>query len=396
MRTITLMGVAGAAALLAACADNPVTAPASPDATGSVAEFHAAGRHPDQLTVLTRNMFVGAPIEIVMAETDPNLIPVRAAEAWAVEMQNDFGSRAKGMADEIALTRPHLVGLQEVSLFRSQFPSDIAVPPGMTPNLTPNATNVEVDFLGTLLAELQARGLDYVPVSTIQNFDVEVPRLDGVDENGAPTGFTDIRLTDFNVILARRDVPITNEASGNYMTQLPVPGLDIKQGWTAVDARVGHTTYRFVNTHLDAEAEPVRNGQAQELMGLLANETKPLVVVGDLNTGPGRPEADGGQATYDFILSNGYTDIWTLHPHPFRSGLTCCDDDLFSQRRDLDQRVDLVLLRNMDVHRPGPDVQALVLLVGNEYWTRRRYGIWPSDHLGVAARLIIPRGAVAD
>ena len=98
-----------------------------------------------------------------------------------------------------------------------------------------------------------------------QNFDVEVPRLDGVDEHGAPTGFTDIRLTDYNVILARRDVAVTNPASGNYVTQLPVPGLDIKQGWTAVDARVGHTTYRFVNTHLDAEAEPVRNGQARPI-----------------------------------------------------------------------------------------------------------------------------------
>jgi hypothetical protein len=380
----------GAALVLAACADSPTAPVLTEDAADPAAEFHGAAALPHQITVMSRNMFVGSPIEIVMAEQDPNLIPVRAAEAWAVLLENQPLDRIRGMAAEIALTRPHLVGLQEVSLFRSQFPSDIAVAPGQVPNLAPNATHVEFDFLALLLQELARRGLHYQAVATIQNFDVEVPRLDGFAPEGYPL-FTDVRLTDYNVTLARRDVTVDNVATGNYQAQLPVPGLDIKQGWTAVDATTHGATYRFVNTHLDAEAEPVRRLQAQELIGILAGETKPLIVVGDLNTGPGRPVADGGQATYDFILSYGYADAWTLHPHPFRAGRTCCDADLFAPERALEQRVDLVLLRNFDFSRPGPRVKALVLLVGDEPGMLRRFGIWPSDHLGVATRLVVPR-----
>jgi hypothetical protein len=59
-------------------------------------------------------MYVGAPVEPILAEPDPNLVPIRVAEAWATLLATDFPARARAMADEIARTRPHLVGLQEV------------------------------------------------------------------------------------------------------------------------------------------------------------------------------------------------------------------------------------------------------------------------------------------
>jgi hypothetical protein len=370
--------------LLAACASDRITGPSSPDVEVAVNAAAPAG----PLTVLNRNMYIGAPVEPILAETDPNLVPVRVAEAWAVLLATDFPSRARAMADEIARTRPHLVGLQEVALIRSQFPSDIVVAPPAVPNPVPNATNVEYDFLATLLAELAARGLEYQVAVTVQDIDVEVPRFDGAP-GGVPV-FTDIRLTDRDVILARAGVPVANPAGANFAAKLPAPaGIQVPRGWTAVDATVGGVTYRFVNTHFESDAEIIRFLQAQELMGILAGETLPVVLVGDLNSGPGRPEEDGGQATYDFILSNGFADVWDAHPRA-GDGFTCCHaGDLSNALPDMDQRIDLVLVRDP----AGAGAQFLPLavkLVGDQVQDRRRFGVWPSDHAGVAASMLLP------
>lgn len=390
MRRLFLLGVAAA---LAACSGDRIAGvPGASDAVGAQFSGVGLGR---PITVFTQNMYVGAPVEPILAETDPNLVPVRVAEAWAVLLATDFPARARAMADEIARTRPHLVGLQEVSLLRSQFPSDIVVPPGQTPNPLPNATDVEFDFLGTLLAELAARGAPYQAVASVQNTDVEVPRFDGI-QDGVPV-FTDIRLTDADVILARVDVAVANAAAANYQAKLPAPaGIDVLRGWTAVDATVGGTTYRFVNTHLESDFELIRFLQAQELMGILATEGRPVVLVGDLNSGPGRPPEDGGQATYDFILSTGFADAWAAHPQP-TDGFTCCHaGDLSNLLPELEQRIDLILLRGPAA--PGAALRvAGIQVLGDEARDRRHYGIWPSDHAAVAARLrLLPAAAVVD
>lgn len=387
LRRIVLFGTA---ALLAACHGDRITGAPAKDLDGLDPDFSGAAAGAP-LVVLTQNMYVGAPVEPILAEPDPNLIPVRVAEAWAIVLATDFPARARAMADEIARTRPHLIGLQEVSLLRSQFPSDIVVPPGETPNPFPNATDVEFDFLVTLLAELAARGLQYQAVATIQNTDVEVPRFDGV-QDGAPV-FTDIRLTDADVILARVGVPVANPAAANYQAKLPAPaGIEILRGWTAVDATVGGMTYRVVNTHLESDLELIRFLQAQELMGVLAAEAKPVVLVGDLNSGPGRPPEDGGQATYDFIRSTGFADAWTSRPQP-TDGFTCCHaGDLSNLVPALSQRIDLILIR---ADGPGTVVGGIQVL-GDDARDRRHYGIWPSDHAGVAARVLAPRADIAE
>lgn len=376
------------AALLAGCAGDRLVGPTS-DLTGGVATLQSANAA-GELVVMTRNMYVGAPVEPVLAAA-PADIPLRVAEAWATLLATDFPTRAAAMAAEIAFRKPHLVGLQEVSLLRSQFPSDIVTPPGVPPNPIPNATTVEFDFLAGLLAELAARGLNYTAVATIQNTDVEVPRFDGV-QNGIPV-FTDIRLTDFDVILARADVPVANPAAGNYAVALPAPaGIDVLRGWTAVDAMVGGTTVRFVNTHLEAEAEIVRNFQAQELMGILALEPKPIILVGDLNTGPGRPAADGGQATYDFILSTGFLDAWSMKKPATQDGFSCCHlGDLSNRHPTLRQRIDLVLTRGA-----VGGMLTNAWLVGNTTGDYARYGVWPSDHAGVVARWVFPSAGLAE
>jgi hypothetical protein len=70
---------------------------------------------------------------------------------------NDFPARAEAIADEIAAAKPDLVGLQEATLYRTDVPPD---------GPATRAETVALDFLATLEAALQARGLSYEAVTT--------------------------------------------------------------------------------------------------------------------------------------------------------------------------------------------------------------------------------------
>ena len=87
---------------------------------------------------------------------------------FAIVQETNSPERAEAMADEIEVTQPDLIGLQEVVLWRSQFPADFSP--------TPKATRIEFDFLQLLLDALTARGLHYAPVVRSTGFDIEAPR----------------------------------------------------------------------------------------------------------------------------------------------------------------------------------------------------------------------------
>ena len=126
---------------------------------------------------------------------------------------------------------------------------------------------------------LQAEGLNYQVAAQVENIDIEMPMF-------TDTGITDVRLTDYDVVLSRSDVTISRAASVNYTNALTIEmlGLEIQRGYTAVDATVAGVTYRFVNTHLEAFAEDNRIAQAQELVDILSDETLPIILLGDFNT----------------------------------------------------------------------------------------------------------------
>ena len=83
----------------------------------------------------------------------------------------------------------------------------------------------------------------------------------------ATGGIDDVRVTDHDVILARKDLPpgylrLSNPAQGNFQASLVIPsiGLEIKRGWCSVDAFVRGRTFRFINMHLEEESFPTSNG----------------------------------------------------------------------------------------------------------------------------------------
>jgi hypothetical protein len=334
---------------------------------------------PGGLTVMTRNLYIGTDVSLVLTADSREQIPVLAAEAFQTLLSTNFPERAEALADEIAETMPHVVGIQEASLIRIQSPSD-AVTGGTAP-----AVDVVFDYLEILLAALDARGLDYRVAGSIQNVDVEIPMVTGMD----PLTFSDIRVTDFDVILARRDVEISRVTESNFQAELPLSslGTSLPRGYVAVDATISNRIYRIVNTHLEPFHPQVQSAQAQELLAVLDSETLPIVLLGDFNS-----PAPAGD-TYQFLLSEGYVDVWTRSVKPKGgAGDTCCQAaDLRNAVSMLNRRIDLILFKSSnDMH--GHDGLGAVFadVVGDETRDRTPSGLWPSDHAGVVASMRIP------
>ena len=73
--------------------------------------------------VMTRNVYVGADLDTIF-KVDPSMIPQVTPWIFQMLLSTDFSERAQALADEVALGRPHLIGLQEISLIRIQSPGD--------------------------------------------------------------------------------------------------------------------------------------------------------------------------------------------------------------------------------------------------------------------------------
>lgn len=336
------------AAALAACDDDDITG------NGERGEF----------TVMTRNIYVGTDIDILMV-TPPEEIPVVVAQLWAEIQATDFEDRAEALADEIAEHGPHLVGLQEASLYRRQSPGDYLI------GNPQEAVDVVLDHVDVLLAALADRGLTYSAVAISTGMDVEVPMA------VSPTELDDMRLTDHEVILVRSGVGWANVEERNFTVNVEIPMLTILRGWVALDARIGGRTVRFLSTHLEPPelAPEVQAAQAAEIMTELAGETLPVIVVGDLNS-----NADGTSTpTYADFLAAGYSDVWA--EVGTGDGLTCChEDDLQNPTATLVKRIDYILYRG-GLEAVSADV------VGADPAERTPSGLWASDHAGVVATL---------
>src|SRR5262249_20853335 len=109
-----------------------------------------------QVTVMTRNVYLGGSLARTVAARNLAELVTAVTTTFAIVLATDFQERAQALAVEIEAIQPDLIGLQEVALYRSQFPADFSP--------APNATTVELDFLQILLDALAARGLHYAPV----------------------------------------------------------------------------------------------------------------------------------------------------------------------------------------------------------------------------------------
>ncbi len=318
----------------------------------------------EPLTVMTYNVYVGSSAEPLLSVENLLQVPTEVATMYNNVMASDFPGRAAAIAKSVKAYQPHLIGLQEISLIRQQSPGD-RIAGGTVP-----AEEVIMDFLQILMDAFQAEGLDYQVAAQVENLDVEMPMF-------TDTGIVDVRLTDYDVLLARSDVAISRPTSESYANLLTIEmlGLEVKRGYAAIDATVAGVTYRVVNTHLESSAAENRVAQTQELVDTLSTETLPIILLGDFNTAA--PDGAG----YQILLSAGYVDVWQMDSEG--TGNTCCqDDDILNEVSDLGRRIDLIFIRNLEL-----PASVATYTVGDEPSERLPSGLWPSDHAGVVAHL---------
>jgi hypothetical protein len=82
-----------------------------------------------KLTVMTRNVFLGADLSPAIGAASLSEAIDGAGTIWNELQRTKFAERAKPLAREIKRSKADLVGLQEVALWRTQTPSDLGGPP---------------------------------------------------------------------------------------------------------------------------------------------------------------------------------------------------------------------------------------------------------------------------
>ena len=361
-----------AALLIAGCVD---TGPAGPTRANPLLAAAAA----PGVTALTWNVYVGAEIERVVQARTPEEAVALATEEWARVHATNFPARAGALAAGVAARRPHVVGLQEVALYRTtDHPFEEL------------ATQVAYDFLQLVLDSLHARGLDYAAAAVDRTTDIQVPVIAGFDDLGQPI-FQGVRFTDGDAVLVRGDVPYAGSASGVYTAYLPVTlggvTTGVYQGWSSVEATIGGAAYRVVATHLAGqEVSELQVAQAHELLALLAAETRPTIVVGDFNSDAYGADPTRATPTYPLVRAAGFADSWSS-PEREAPGLTCCEQpDLLNRQQTFDQRIDFIFTRSFSAGA----VPVRREVVGDRPGDRTPEGLWPSDHAGAAATFVTP------
>ena len=320
------------------------------------------------LTVMTRNLFIGADLgpayRALRARDELERLPQVVAEIFnrtpplGIVQRSNFAARAVGLADEIEAALPDLVGLQEAAAWRTR--------------PTASADPLSDDHLELLESELARRGLQYERVAAVTNGDVELPSAAGGT----------VGLTDREAILARADGDvrrISNVRTGNFASSLPIRTVagttGFIRGWASVDADLQDGTVRFITTHLEVAASPVAAAvqlrQAGELLDGPAATSQPVVLVGDFNARPGTP-------TYERVRAAGFDDAWTRANPDGPAGFTCCQGLAAGSRgKTLRSRIDLIFTRG--------EIEAISAGVVGDQDRESAFGLRPSDHAGVVA-----------
>ena len=334
-----------------------------------------AQRFPGIGTVMTYNVNEGTDfLQAVGAQTKQQFLLDVGQILTQVQGTNP-PERMQAVAKHILAVGPELLSLQEVDQWYTGTFDPVA---GTCGNMT-----LEYDMLQELLSALADQGGHYeVAVQVTQNSFPPVPGLI------PPTNFFCVALNDYNIILARTDLPFwvfqwSNPQSGQFVNELvfqtPVGSLPYPRAWASVDAQFFGHTFLYINTHLESFDANIRELQGGELRAGPANTSLPLIIAMDSNSQAFPQPQD---PTYVDFVAAGYHDVWSKL-FPKRAGLTCCQDEADNNPvSQLYQRIDVVLTHGRV--RPWGAV-----LIGNNPRSRLPDGLWPSDHAALAAGVVV-------
>lgn len=393
-KTIHTLAPLALAAVLAGCDTlaEPLSSAAEPavDLPAPVALSQADGDGSAFLRVLTRNIYLGGETSPILSLDFADIPGILAAvnTFWDQLEENDFHARAGALADEIAMTDPHVVGLQEVARFAL-----------LDGSFNPVGG---IDMLAVLMDALAQRGLDYEVAWVQENSTGTLPM--SIDMSvGAPDLYMNFLIRE--ATLVRGDVAVSSADGGNYAAKLVLPSPDnpvatVQRGWTRVTIDFRGVPHHIVNTHLEiAPVQPLHDLQADELVGqVLQGMDGVTILMGDLNS-----DADGSAGepdwtpTYGKLMDAGFADAWIEAAGRASNGYTCCQaPDLRNDVSALTKRIDFVLVRtagDLPGHAGLPGT-VHATLVGDEAGDRTDSGLWPADHAGLFTALQIPRGLI--
>ncbi len=326
-------------------------------------------------SVMTYNVNEGTDFQqVVGAQTLPQFLLGVGQILTQVQGTNP-PERMQAVAGKILEVQPELVSLQEVDQWYTGTFDPIA---GTCGSMT-----LQYDMLQELLSALATQGGHYeVAVQVTQNAFPPTPGLI------PPATYICVAVTDYNVVLARTDLPSwifqwSNPQSGQYVNELvlptPVGPVPYPRAWASVDAQFFGHSFLYINTHLESFDANVRELQGGELRAGPANSTLPVIIAMDSNAQAFPLPQD---PTYVDFMSAGYNDVWS-RLYPKLAGFTCCQDEADNNPvSQLYQRIDLVLTHG----RVTPWGAALL---GADPRSRLADGLWPSDHAALVAGVVV-------
>jgi endonuclease/exonuclease/phosphatase family metal-dependent hydrolase len=366
-----------------------------------------------QLTVMTRNLYLGADLTPALQASNIDQAVDAGGEIVNQVHATKFPSvRAASLAAEIKKRKPDIVGLQEAAWWRTGPTDALAAVNG------PKATQTDPaggDFLTDLLNAINAKskkasvakkgkkkkgGVQYVLANVKPEFDFELP----VNDNGQGTGLSGAdhneRLTMRDAILVRKGVGIkfNHPTSGTFHTLLRelVGGavtVDVTRGWNAIDVKARGKSFHVVDTHLEAFDSSgntnqgtslgkgdIRAAQASELVGPggSAHSSRPVILLGDMNSDDDTVQPNGDRNAYAALTAGGFSERSTANP------LGCCLNDPFlvggpNSIGDFDHQVDHVLANTKKVRFVKGFVDGRTPV----------NGLYPSDHAALTSVLKI-------
>jgi hypothetical protein len=326
-------------------------------------------------TVMTYNVNEGTDfLQVVGAQTLPQFL-VGVGQIITQVQGTNPPERMQAVAGKILEAQPELLSLQEVDQWYTGTFDPIA---GTCGTMT-----LQYDMLQELLSALAEQGGHYeVAVQVTQNAFPPTPGLI------PPATYLCVAVTDYDVVLARTDLPSwifrwSNPQSGQFVNQLvlptPIGPVPYPRAWASVDAQFFGHSLHYVNTHLESFDANVRELQGDELRAGPANSILPVIIAMDSNAQAFPLPQD---PTYVDFISAGYHDAWS-RLFPKRAGLTCCQDEADNNPvSQLYQRIDLVLTH-------GSVIPLGAVLLGTDPRSRLSDGLWPSDHAALVAAVLV-------
>jgi hypothetical protein len=342
---------------------------------GAQAGAQSLSKGQGDLRVMTYNVNEGTDYNEVQAAKTQMEFLFAVGQTITQVRATDPATRMRTVAKQIIAAGPALVSLQELDQWATGSFNPITGACG--------PVSVEFDLLPELMSALKAQGAHYEIAHQAQNW--AFPPTPGLIPPGT---FFCVQIVDSIAILARTDNPKltwTNPQGQLFENILyfpsPVGYLPFPRGWISIDATFNGRQFRFIGTHLESVDADVRRLQGEEIRLGPANTSLPLIVAMDSNS-PAYPFPQG--STYLDFMAAGYRDGW-LETMPLNPGLTCCQAQLDNNlESELFQRIDLILtFGKVEVQRE--------VLFGASQASKTAGGLWPSDHAGVAAQVVIEK-----